>query len=33
MNTKQLTWTVLAVIIALFVWETFGARITAKVAV
>jgi hypothetical protein len=33
MSTKQLVYTVLAVMLALFVWETFGARLTAKVAV
>jgi hypothetical protein len=32
MSTRQLVWTVLAVIIAMFVWDLIGSRITARVA-
>lgn len=32
MGQKQLIYTVLAVLVALFVWETVGARLAAKVA-
>lgn len=33
MSTKQLAWTVLAVFIGIWAYETFGARLSAKVGV